>query len=103
MLGLISKINSGAWWLLFAIATDVLSTFYSAKGNGLVNKTAQGIALVLYIISFACAAIALKYMQAGILYVLWSGIGVLATAFLAKIFLGQNSTLSQYLVVNLVC
>ncbi len=86
MLGLISKINPGAWWLLFAIATDVLSTFYSAKGNGLVNKTAQGIALVLYIISFACAAIALKYMQAGILYVLWSGIGVLATAFFSKDF-----------------
>lgn len=43
------KINPGAWWLIFAIATDVLSTFYSAKGNGLVNKTAQGIALVLYI------------------------------------------------------
>lgn len=72
MFALISKINPGAWWLIFAIATDVLSTFYSAKGNGLVNKTAQGIALVLYIISFACAAIALKYMQAGILYVLWS-------------------------------
>ncbi|TPT81688.1 hypothetical protein FJU59_08565, partial [Acinetobacter baumannii] len=57
MFALISKINPGAWWLIFAIATDVLSTFYSAKGNGLVNKTAQGIALVLYIISFACAAI----------------------------------------------
>lgn len=75
MFALISKINPGTWWLIFAIATDVLSTFYSAKGNGLVNKTAQGIALVLYIISFACAAIALKYMQAGILYVLWSGVG----------------------------
>ena len=75
----------------FAIATDVLSTFYSAKGNGLVNKTAQGIALVLYIISFACAAIALKYMQAGILYVLWSGIGVLATAFWQRFFLVRIS------------
>ncbi|MDR7015731.1 hypothetical protein [Acinetobacter sp. 3657] len=53
-------------WLLFAIAADVLSTFYSAKGNGLVNKLDQGIALILYLISFACAAIALKYMQAGI-------------------------------------
>ncbi len=63
------------------------STFlFSYKGNGLVNKTAQGIALVLYIISFACAAIALKYMQAGILYVLWSGVGILATAFSLKDF-----------------
>ncbi|MFW1905632.1 SMR family transporter, partial [Acinetobacter baumannii] len=83
-------LNPGAWWLIFASATDVLAPFYSAKGNGLVNTTAQGIALVLYIISFAGAAIALKYMQAGLFYVLWSGVGVLATACLAKIFLGQN-------------
>ncbi|KRI93473.1 quaternary ammonium transporter, partial [Acinetobacter baumannii] len=81
---------------------DVLSTFYSAKGNGLVNKTAQGIALVLYIISFACAAIALKYMQAGILYVLWSGVGVLATAFLAKIFLGQNIDVAGWIGIGFI-
>lgn len=87
---LLAKINSGVIWLLIAITTDVLSTFYSAKANGLVNKADQGIAFVLYVISFACAAYALKFMQAGILYVLWSGIGVIATALLAKTFLGQN-------------
>ncbi|BBR74817.1 multidrug efflux SMR transporter [Acinetobacter baumannii] len=102
MFALISKINPGALWLIFAIVTDVLSTFYSAKGNGLVNKTAQGIALVLYIISFACAAIALKYMQAGILYVLWSGVGVLATAFLAKIFLGQNIDVAGWIGIGFI-
>ena len=90
MMALFAKINPGVIWLLIAIATDVLSTFYSAKGNGLVNKLDQGIALVLYMISFACAAYALKFMQAGILYVLWSGIGVIATALLAKAFLGQS-------------
>ena len=51
MMALFAKINPGVIWLLIAIATDVLSTFYSAKGNGLVNKLDQGIALVLYMIS----------------------------------------------------
>ena len=59
MMALFAKITPGVIWLLIAIATDVLSTFYSAKGNGLVNKLDQGIALVLYMISFACAAYAL--------------------------------------------
>ena len=90
MLTLLSKINPGVIWLLIAIATDVLSTFYSAKANGLVNKLDQAIALVLYLISFTCAAIALKYMQAGILYVLWAGVGTVATALLAQHFLGQR-------------
>lgn len=81
--------NAGVIWLLIAIVFDVLSTFLSAKANGLEHPTEQGLALVLYITSFACCAIALKYMQAGILYVLWSGIGVVATAFLARLYLGQ--------------
>lgn len=89
MLAFVAKMNPGVFWLLIAILTDVLSTFYSARANGLVHKTEQAIALGLYLISFACAAIALKYMQAGILYVLWSGIGVIATALLARAFLGQ--------------
>lgn len=99
---LFAKINPGVFWLLIAIATDVLSTFYSAKGNGLVNKLDQGIALVLYIISFACAAYALKFMQAGILYILWSGLGVIATALLAKAFLGQNIDLAGWVGIAFI-
>ena len=102
MLTFIAKINPGVIWLLFAIATDVLSTFYSAKGNGLVNKLDQGIALILYLVSFTCAAIALKYMQAGILYVLWSGLGVIATAALAKVFLGQHIDLAGWVGIGFI-
>ena len=80
MMALFAKINPGVIWLLIAIATDVLSTFYSAKGNGLVKK----------------------FMQAGILYVLWSGIGVIATALLAKTFLGQNIDLAGWLGIGFI-
>lgn len=81
--------NVGYYWLIFAIICDVLSTFLSAKANGLDNKAEQGLALVLYVASFVCCAIALKYMQAGILYILWAGLGVLATAMLSRLYLGQ--------------
>ncbi len=99
---MLEKLNPGVYWLLIAIATDVLSTFYSAKANGLVNKLDQGIALLLYLISFACAAVALKYMQAGILYVLWSGLGVVATACLAKTFLGQNIDVAGWIGIAFI-
>lgn len=86
----LSKSSIGVIWLLGAIATDVLSTFFSAKANGLEDKVSQGIAGLLYFGSFVCCAIALKYMQAGVLYVLWAGVGAVATAFLAQAFLGQR-------------
>jgi len=102
MMAFLAKINPGVIWLLIAIATDVLSTFYSAKGNGLVNKVDQGFALILYIVSFACAAYALKFMQAGILYVLWSGIGVITTALLAKVFLGQHIDVAGWIGIGFI-
>ena len=41
-------------------------------------------------------------MQAGILYVQWSGIGVIATALLAKAFLGQSIDLAGWLGIGFI-
>lgn len=98
----LSKGAIGVTWLLGAIASDVLSTFFSAKANGLEDKVSQGIAGLLYLVSFICCAIALKYMQAGILYTLWSGIGVVATAFLAQAFLGQRIDAPAWIGIGFV-
>lgn len=87
---LFSKEAIGVIWLLGAIFLDVISTFTSAKANGFEDKITQGFAGLLYIGSFLCCAMALKYIQTGILYVLWSGIGVVATALLARHFLNQH-------------
>ena len=80
----------GTIWLLVAITTDVLSTIWMAKANGIEDVKSLVIGAILYIGSFISCVIALKYMQAGILYVLWSGIGAVATVMLAKAMLGQH-------------
>lgn len=41
----------GTLWLLCAIFTDVLSTFYMAKANGAENKIALFIGAFLYLMS----------------------------------------------------
>lgn len=94
--------NAGYFWLVLAIVFDVFSTFLSAKANGLENKLEQGVALILYVLSFACCAIALKYMQTGILYVLWSGLGVLATAALSRVYLGQVIDVAGWIGIGLI-
>ncbi|MDO4699331.1 MAG: SMR family transporter [Moraxella sp.] len=95
-------INAGYYWLIGAIVCDIFSTFLSGKANGLEHKFEQGAALVLYVISFACCAVALKYMQTGILYVLWSGLGVLATALLSRVYLGQVIDVAGWVGIALI-
>ncbi len=41
-------------------------------------------------------------MQAGILYVLWAGLGAVATAFLAQKFLGQHIDLAGYVGIAFI-
>lgn len=98
----LSQAQVGLIWLSGAISADVLSTFFSAKANGLEDKLSQGIAGFFYLASFVCCAIALKYIQAGILYVLWAGIGAIATAFLAQAILGQKLDLAAWIGMGFI-
>ena len=93
----------GTMWILFAILCDVASTLFSAKANGLEDKLSQGIAGLLYFASFIGAAIALKYIQAGMLYVLWAGLGAIATAMLSKLFLGQDIDTHGWIGIIIIC
>lgn len=45
---MLARINPGYYLIAGAIICDVLSTFMSAKGNGLEDIKAQAIAAVLY-------------------------------------------------------
>lgn len=99
---ILSKTVIGCSWLVFAIACDVLSTFLSAKGNGLEDKVSQAMAFGLYVGSFVCCAVALKYMQAGILYVLWAGLGAVATIVLSKVYLGQVIDVGAWVGVTFI-
>lgn len=92
----------GTIWLLGAIAADVLSTIYMAKAEGFENLTALFIGALLYAGSFIACVIALKYMQAGILYVLWAGVGAIATAFLAKAMLNQSLDIGAWIGLGFI-
>ena len=99
---MLARINPGYYLIAGAIICDVLSTFMSAKGNGLEDIKAQAIAAVLYAGSFVFCMFALKYMQAGILYVLWSGVGTVTTALLAQKFFGQTIDVAGWIGMGFI-
>lgn len=92
----------GTLWLICAIVADVVSTIYMAKADGINNISALIIGGILYFASFVACVIALKYMQAGILYVLWAGLGAVATAFLAKAMLNQSLDLGAWIGLGFI-
>lgn len=92
----------GMFWLILAIICDILSTIYMAKAEGFKNLVPLAVGGLLYFGSFVTCVLALKYMQAGILYVVWAGVGAVATIAIANVMLGQKLDTAAYIGGTLI-
>ena len=79
---------------------DFFLTLIERKDQ-LFTATYEHMAISLLALFIACV-IALKYMQAGILYVLWAGVGAIATAFLAKAMLNQSLDIGAWIGLGFI-
>ena len=71
--------------LLFAIAAEVVGTTALRASNGLTRAVPIGVSTVAYAASFALLALTLKHLSLGTTYAIWSGLGTLAIAFIARL------------------
>ena len=75
-----------AWVLLaVAIATEVVGTLALRASDGMSHLVPAIIVIVGYVASFALLAIVLKTMPVGIVYAIWSAVGVALVAVLGKL------------------
>jgi small multidrug resistance pump len=75
-----------AWVLLVAaIATEVVGTLALRASDGLSRGVPTIIVIVGYLASFGLLAVVLKTMPVGIVYAIWSAVGVALVAVLGKV------------------
>jgi len=75
-----------AWVLLIAaIATEVVGTLALRGSNGFTQLVPSVITVTGYVASFILLAIVLKSMPVGIVYAIWSAIGIALVAVLGKL------------------
>lgn len=74
-------------WLLLAaaIATEVASTLALRGSNGFTVLVPSIITIAGYIVSFILLALVLKTLPVGIVYAVWSAVGVALVAVLGKV------------------
>lgn len=78
-------------WVLLgaAIATEVAGTLALRASDGFSRLVPSVIVVVGYIASFVLLALVLKTMPVGIVYAIWSAVGVALVAILGKILFGD--------------
>jgi small multidrug resistance pump len=74
-------------WVLLAaaIATEVVGTLALRASDGMSHLVPAIIVIVGYVASFGLLAVVLKTMPVGIVYAIWSAVGVALVAVLGKL------------------
>ncbi|BAU82376.1 DMT family transporter [Streptomyces laurentii] len=73
-----------------AIAAEILATTSMKYSDGFSKLWPSLVTGVGYVVAFALLAQALKTLQVGTAYAIWSGVGTAAVAVIGFLFLGES-------------
>jgi len=89
-------------FLIIAILTETAGTAALQASHQFTRLVPSVIVCLGYAASFYFMALTLKYMPLGIVYAIWSGLGIVAIAAIGYITFGQKLDLAAVLGMGLI-
>ena len=89
-------------YLLFAILTETAATMALQASAQFTRIGPSIIVVVGYAASFYFMALVLKFMPVGIVYAIWSGLGIALIAAMGRIIFKQHLDFPAYLGIALI-
>ncbi len=89
-------------FLLVAILTEVVGTSLMKASQGLTRLIPTVFMFVLYAISFVFMALALKKIEVGIAYAIWSGLGTAMIAMIGIAWFRESVSLPKLAGIILI-
>ncbi len=89
-------------WLFVAVLTETLGTTALQASQQFSRFWPSVAVVVCYAMSFYFMSIALKYMPVGIVYAIWSGLGIVLIAGIGYVLFGQKLDLAAILGLSLI-
>jgi len=77
-------------WLFIAIISETIGTTALQASQQFTRLWPSVAAVVSYLISFYFMTLALKVMPVGIVYAIWSGLGIVCIAAIGYVVFGQR-------------
>lgn len=92
-----------SWIFLFvAITAEVIATSALKSSEGFTKPSASIVVILSYIIAFYCLSMTLKTIPVGIVYAIWSGVGIVLIATFAWFFYDQKLDLWGIIGIALI-
>ena len=89
-------------WLFIAIVCETVGTTALQASQQFTRLWPSVAVIVFYMVSFYFMALALKVMPVGIVYAIWSGLGIVCIAAIGFIVFGQRLDLPAVLGLGLI-
>lgn len=98
-----SKLLTSGWtFLAIAIVLEVFATWFLKLSNGFEKLAYAGLAICLYCLCFFFMAPAYKTLPAGVVYAVWSGLGIVAITALGVVYFEEELDLLQWGCIALI-
>ena len=89
-------------WLFLAIALEVAATVLMKLSNGLIRAVPTVGMFVFYALSFVPMTIALRKMEIGAVYAIWSAVGTAVVAFLGVVVFHESASVLKVVAIGLI-
>ena len=76
--------------LVLAIIAEVVATSFMKLSDGFTRPGPSLVTVAGYAIAFYCLSLTLRSLPTGIVYAIWSGLGIVLITLVAWLFLGQR-------------
>jgi len=91
------------WLYLFlAVIAETLGTTLLKMSNGFTQLFPSILAIVLFCLALFLSAITLKYIAVGIVYAIWSGLGIVLVTLIGYFYFKQNLDIAALIGIGLI-
>jgi len=92
------------YWILlgFAIVTEVIGTSALKSAEGFTRLLPSVIVIISYSISFYLLSLCLRSIPVGVVYAVWSGIGIILLALIGALFFRQTLDTPAIIGISLI-
>lgn len=89
-------------YLILAIIFEVSGTTFMKLSDGFSNVKHAVVMLIFYVLSLSMLTLALKKLEIGIAYAIWSGVGIVLLSIISVIFFKQSINLHKIIFVSFI-
>lgn len=94
--------NMNWLYLGIAIVTEVIGTSALKSSDGFTRLLPSVVVIVSYVISFYLLSLTLRSIPVGIVYAVWSGVGIVLLALIGAFFFKQTLDTAAIIGIGLI-